>query len=169
MAGGQTLGKPMGSGGGSSDVVPNYTVAPIDGIKAALTAAGNTSATVKLILVDDANTSATIDGVTKTMTEAQAAIAGAESVIIMAGTISEEGADRATFTSAGGNLLADRAAAGSTLDWYTSGKVSAIATSALAKNSGTVDMIKGIMGIASTSGKTMVQKTALVLKDNAGA
>lgn len=39
VAGSQTLGKPMGSGGGSSDVVPNYTVAPIDGIKAALTAA----------------------------------------------------------------------------------------------------------------------------------
>ena len=168
VAGGQMLGQPMGAGGGSSDVVPNYTVAPLDGIKAALAAAGNPSATVKLILVDDANTSATIDGVAKTLAEAQAAIAGAESVIIMAGTISEEGADRATFTSTAGTTLDGSAAAGSSLDWYTSGKVSQIATSALVKNSGTVDMIKGIMGLSSTSGKSMTQKTALVLKDNAG-
>lgn len=168
VAGGQTLGKPMGSGGGSSDVVPNYTVAPLDGIKAALAAAGNTTATVKLILIDDANSSATIDGVAKTFAEAQAAIAGAESVIIMAGTIAEEGADRATFTSTAGTTLDGSAAAGSSLDWYTSGKVSQIATTALVKNSGTVDMIKGIMGLTSTSGKTMTQKTALVLKDNGG-
>lgn len=167
VAGGAMVGQPMGAGGGSSDVVPNYTVAPLDGIKAALAAAGNTSATVKLILVDDANTSATIDGTAKTLAEAQAAIAGAESVIIMAGTISEEGADRATFTSTGGTLLADSAAAGNSLDWYTSGKVSSIATSALAKNSGTVDMIKSIMSLSSTTTKTMAQKTALVLKDNA--
>lgn len=168
VAGGQTLGKPMGSGGGSSDVVPNYTVAPLDGIKAALAAAGNTTATVKLILIDDANSSATIDGVAKTFAEAQAAIAGAESVIIMAGTIAEEGADRATFTSTAGTTLDGSAAAGSSLDWYTAGKVSQIATTALVKNSGTVDMIKGIMGLTSTSGKTMTQKTALVLKDNGG-
>lgn len=168
VAGGQMVGKPMGSGGGSSDVVPNYTVAPVEGIKAALMAAGNTSATVKLILVDDANTSATIDGVAATMAQAQAATAGAESVIIMAGTISEEGADRATFSNAAGTTLADSAAAGSSLDWYTTGKLNAIVTSNIAKNSGTVAMIKGIMDIASTSGKTMAQKTALVLKDNAG-
>lgn len=168
VAGGQTLGKPMGAGGGSSDVVPNYTVTPLDGIKAALTAAGNTTATIKLILIDDANSSATIDGVAATLAQAQAAAAGAESVIIMAGTISEEGADRATFTSTSGTTLDGSAAAGNTLDWYTSGKVNSIATTALVKNSGTVDMIKGIMGIASTSGKTMAQKTALVLKDNAG-
>lgn len=168
VAGGQTLGKPMGAGGGSSDVVPNYTVAPLEGIKAALAAAGNTSATVKLILVDDANTSATIDGVAATLAQAQAAAAGAESVIIMAGTISEEGADRATFTSTAGTQLDGSAATGNTLDWYTSGPVSKIATTALAKNSGTVDMIKGIMGLTSTTAKTMTQKTALVLKDNAG-
>lgn len=170
VAGGAMVGQPMGAGGGSSDVVPNYTVAPVDGIKAALTAAGNTSATVKLILVNDANTSATIDGVAKTLAEAQAAIAGAESVLIMAGTIAEEGADRATFTSTAGTTLAENAAAGSSLDWYAA-KPNNIATNTAtntAKNSGTVGMIKDIMSIASTSGKTMTQKTALVLKDNAG-
>lgn len=36
------------------------------------------------------------------------------------------------------------------------------------KNSQTVAMIKAVMGAASTSARTMVQKTALVLKDNAG-
>ena len=170
VAGGSMVGKSMGSGGGSSDVVPNYTVTPIAGIKAALTSLGNTSATVKLILVDDANSTATIDGVATTFAAAQAAAAGADTVIVMAGTISEEGADRATFTSATGGALATSAADGTSLDWYAA-KPNAIATNAAtntAKNSGTVAMIKTIMATASTTAKSMVQKTALVLKDNAG-
>ena len=36
------------------------------------------------------------------------------------------------------------------------------------KNSNTVAMIKAVMGATSATGKSMVQKTALVLKDNAG-
>ena len=48
VAGGVLVGKPMGAGGGSSDVVPNYTVSPVDGLKSVLTALGNTAATVTL-------------------------------------------------------------------------------------------------------------------------
>jgi beta-glucosidase len=62
VAGGAVVGEPMGAGGGSSDVVPNYTVSPIEGFRSALAELGNTKASVKLILVDDENASATIDG-----------------------------------------------------------------------------------------------------------
>ena len=81
----------------------------------------------------------------------------------MAGTIAEEGADRATFTSAAGTNLAESAGAGSSLDWYAA-KPNSIATNTATntvKNSGTVAMIKAIQTAAPT-------KTALVLKDNAG-
>ena len=171
VSGGSMVGKTMGSGLGSSDVVPNYTVTPIEGIKAALKTLGNNTATVKLILVDDANTTATIDGTSTTFAAAQTAAAGADAVIVMAGTISEEGADRATFTAANGASLATSAATGSSLDWYAA-KPSAIATTIasgnLAKSSNTVAMIQSVMGLTSTTAKTMAQKTALVLKDNAG-
>jgi len=39
-------------------------------------------------------------------------------VIVMAGTISEEGADRASFTNANGRTLDASAGTGSSLDWY---------------------------------------------------
>ena len=171
VAGGSMVGKSMGAGGGSSDVVPNYTVAPVAGIKAALVALGNSSATVRLILVDDANSTASIDGVATTFAAAQAAAAGADAVIVMAGTISEEGADRATFTSATGRALATSAADGSSLDWYAAAPntiATTISSGNLAKNSNTVAMIQSIMGLSSATAKTMAQKTALVLKDNAG-
>jgi beta-glucosidase len=178
VAGGVMVGKAMGSGGGSSDVVPNYTVAPVEGIKNMLKTLGNSGASVQLILVDDTNTTATIDGAAKTFAEATAAAAGADAVIVMAGTISEEGADRAT-TQDGSSLasvtvpLAPGASAadGSSLDWYVSGSLTSPATATGSngvKNSNTVAMIKSIMNATSTSGKTMAQKTALVLKDNAG-
>ena len=171
VSGGSMVGKTMGSGLGSSDVVPSYTVTPIEGIKAALKTLGNNTATVKLILVDDANTTATIDGTSTTFAAAQTAAAGADAVIVMAGTISEEGADRATFTAANGASLATSAADGSSLDWYAA-KPNTIATTIaagnLAKSSNTVAMIQSVMGLASTTAKTMAQKTALVLKDNAG-
>ena len=170
VSGGSMVGKSMGSGLGSSDVVPNYTVAPVDGIKNMLRTLGNSSATVKLILVDDANSTATIDGAATTFAAAQAAAAAADAVIIMAGTISEEGADRATFTSATGTTLATSAAAGTSLDWYAA-KPSSIATTIasgnLAKSSNTVALVQSIMGLSSTTARTMAQKTALVLKDNA--
>lgn len=177
VAGGVMVGKAMGAGGGSSDVVPNYTVTPVDGIKNMLKSLGNTTATVQLILVDDSNTSATIDGAAKTFAQASAAAAGADAVILMAGTISEEGADRAT-TKDGSTLssvtvpLAPGASAadGSSLDWYVDGSLTSPATASGAnavKNSNTVAMIKAIMNLASTTGKAMAQKTTLVLKDNA--
>lgn len=178
VAGGSLLGKPMGAGGGSSDVVPNYTVSPVDGIRNTLKALGNTTATVQLVLVDDANATATIDGRAVSFAEALAAAAAADAVVVMAGTISEEGADRAT-TADGSSLQSPTvplapgvsAAAGSSLDWYASASLTTPATVTGAnavKNSQTVAMIQAIMGAASTTARTMVQKTALVLKDNAG-
>lgn len=176
VAGGAMVGVAFGGGGGSSDVVPNYTVTPLDGIKNALTSLGNTSATVKIILVDDANSTATIDGASTTFTAAQTAIAGADAVIVMAGTISEEGADRASFTDS--TLLTPATsvvpgvagkAAGMSLDWYVAKpSANSYATTNAPANSNTVAMISSIMGLTSTTAKTMAQKTALVLKDNAG-
>lgn len=177
VAGGALVGKAMGSGGGSSDVVPNYTVTPLAGIKSALAAAGNTTATVQLILVDDNNATATIDGVAKTFAEATATAAAADAVVLMAGTISEEGADRAT--TADGSTTASNtvplapsasAADGSSLDWYAaaSNTPATVTGTNAVKNSNTVAMIKALMAANSTTTKSMNQKTALVLKDNAG-
>jgi beta-glucosidase len=178
VAGGALLGKPMGSGGGSSDVVPNYTVSPIEGLRSALTELGNTKATVKLILVDDGNASATIDGQKVSFADAIAEAAKADAVVMMAGTISEEGADRATFAAADGKKLAAAAFAGSSLDWYADrSDVIAVADAAalngnaritLAKNSRTTAMVDALMAARSTSGRPMAAKSVLVLKDNAG-
>lgn len=171
VAGGSMTGKPMGAGGGSSDVVPNSVVTPVEGIRNAVKASGNTAATVKMILIDDANSSATVDGAQVGFAEALAEAAAADAVVMMAGTISEEGADRATFTGINGKTLATSAAAGTGLDWYSE-KPSAIATNTAkdnpAKNSNTVAMIKAVMATRSTTAAPMAQKTALVLKDNAG-
>jgi beta-glucosidase len=114
IAGGSILGKHMGAGGGSSDVVPENTVAPVDGLRSAIAAAGG--GTVKLVLVDDANASATIDGAPVSFTAALDAMAAADAVVVMAGTNAEEGADRATVTDESGHGVAARAAAGPSLD-----------------------------------------------------
>jgi beta-glucosidase len=155
VAGGVTVGKAMGAGGGSSDVVPNYTVSPVEGLQNVLKSLGNTTATVTLVTVKDDNSD---------LAAAVTAAQGADAVIVMAGTISEEGADRATFTSTAGTTLATSPADGSSLDWYAA-RPNSIATTVsagnLAKNSGTVAMIKAIQAAAPT-------KTALVLKDNGG-
>jgi beta-glucosidase len=82
---------------------------------------------------------------------------------MMAGTISEEGADRATFTDKTGK---ERVEIGNNLDWYVD-KPNTIATldgENKAKNSNTVAMIKAVMDAA----PAMEEKTSLVLKDNAG-
>jgi beta-glucosidase len=178
VAGGALLGKPMGSGGGSSDVVPNYTVSPIEGLQRALAELGNKQASVKLILVDDENSSAIIDGRKASFADAIAEAVKADAVVMMAGTISEEGADRATFAAADGKKLAAAASAGSSLDWYADrSDVIAVADAAamsgnaritLAKDSRTTAMIDALMAARSTSGKTMAAKSVLVLKDNAG-
>jgi beta-glucosidase len=166
VAGGAVVGDAMGGGGGSSDVVPTYTVSPVEGLRNAL----GDRATVKLILVDDANQSATIDGKAVTFADAVTAAAGAEAVVIMAGTISEEGGDRATFTEASGKLLADGAALGSGLDWYThrSNKITTTTGENAAKDSRTNAMLAALFAARSTSGRSMAAKSVLVLKDNAG-
>lgn len=181
VAGGALLGKPMGSGGGSSDVVPNYTVSPIEGMRNALAGLGNGKASIKMILVDDENATATIDGRKISFADAIAEAAKAEALVVMAGTISEEGADRATFAAADGKKLAAAASAGSSLDWYADrSDVIAVADAAalkpangntritLAKNSRTTAMMNALLTARSTSGKAMAAKTVLVLKDNAG-
>lgn len=178
VAGGSMVGKPMGAGGGSSDVVPAYTVAPVEGLKNMLKTMGNTAATVQLVLVDDANATATIDGVAVSFADALASATRADAVLIMAGTISEEGADRAT-TRDGSSLSSNvvplapgvGAAAGAGLDWYAPNSLTVPATATGAngvKNSQTVAMIKSFMAAPSATTKSMAQKTALVLKDNAG-
>jgi beta-glucosidase len=166
VAGGAVVGEPMGAGGGSSDVVPNYTVTPVEGLRKSLSA----TATVKLILVDDDNATATIDGRKVSFAEALAEAGKAQAVVMMAGTVAEEGADRATFTDATGKRLADSAARGSSLDWYA-GRSNVIATNGeknTARNSRTTAMIDAVLGARSTSGKAMAAKSVLVLKDNAG-
>ncbi|MDE2410152.1 MAG: glycoside hydrolase family 3 C-terminal domain-containing protein [Sphingomonadales bacterium] len=158
VAGGSLPGKPMGSGGGSSDVVPHATVSPIDGLRAALP-----GAEVQLVLVDDANRSATIDGVDADFAAALKQAAAADAVIVMAGTISEEGADRATFANANGKEIAGSAAAGLSLDWYAE-KPNVVATAGGPNNqvrdSGTTGMIRSLLAAAPG-------RTTLVLKDNA--
>jgi beta-glucosidase len=157
VAGGVLVGQPMGAGGGSSDVVPNYTVSPIDGLKDVLNALGNTAVTVTLITVKDDNSD---------LNAAKAAAAGADAVIIMAGTIAEEGADRASFVDSTGLSMT---AVGDGLDWYVARpNATSTATSNMAANSNTVAMIAGILGATSATAKPMAAKTALVLKDNAG-
>lgn len=178
VAGGAMVGKAFGAGGGSSDVVPAYSVAPVEGIRNVLRTLGNSTASVRLVLVDDANSTATIDGASATFDDALAEAAGADAVVIMAGTISEEGADRATMRD--GSSLASTtvslapgatAADGSNLDWYAPTSLTSPATATGTngvRNSRTVAMIQALMGAASSTGRTMAQKTALVLKDNAG-
>ncbi|TMG85114.1 MAG: glycosyl hydrolase [Betaproteobacteria bacterium] len=157
VAGGVIVGRPMGSGGGSSDVVPNYTVSPVDGLKSVLTALGNTTAIVTLITVKDDNSD---------LNAAKGAAAAADAVIIMAGTIAEEGADRASFADSTGLTLT---ALGDGLDWYVArpNTISTVTSNSPA-NSNTVAMIAGILGATSITAKPMTAKTALVLKDNAG-
>ena len=166
VAGGAVVGEAMGGGGGSSDVVPTYTVSPVEGLRRAL----GERAAVKLILVDDANQTATIDGKAVSFADAVAAAAGADAVVMMAGTISEEGADRATFTDASGNQLAAGAALGSGLDWYThrSNRITTTTGANEAKNSQTTAMMTALLAARSTSGRSMATKSVLVLKDNAG-
>lgn len=97
---------------------------------------------------------------------AQAAAAAADAVVIMAGTIAEEGADRVSFADASGLAVT---AIGDGLDWDVArSNLISTPTSNPPANSNTVAMIAGILGASSTSGKPMVAKTALVLKDNAG-
>jgi beta-glucosidase len=70
--------------GGSSDVIPLYTVKPLDGMKNTLKALGSKAA-VSLFIVNEDNSN---------LAEAVAEARGAGAVVIMAGTLAEEGRDR---------------------------------------------------------------------------
>lgn len=167
VSGGDALGEPMGSVGGSSAVVPNYTVKPVEGLEDVLAELGNTEAEVRLALVDDANETATIDGEAASYDEVLAAAAEAQSVVMMAGTMAIEGSDRATFTDTSGSELVE---SGDNLDWYAEGGLGlgggAVTVDGTnhAKNSNTVAMVKDVMGAS----PAMAAKSTLVLKDNAG-
>ncbi len=163
VAGGSVLGKAMGAGGGSSDVVPTYTITPVDGLKTALQEAGQTHASVRLMLVDDSNSTATLDGSRMSFSEALKWVKQADAVVIMAGTMSEEGADRVSFADKSG---LQQTGMGDTLDW-ASKKPNTIASADrdnAATHTHTVDMIKAILSAQAR----MNTKTVLVLKDNAG-
>ncbi|MGR8024674.1 beta-glucosidase [Burkholderia cenocepacia] len=157
VAGGSSLGNPMGSGGGSSDVVALYTVSPLQGMRDVLANLGNTTAKVHLVLVDDSNTNATIDGAASTFAAAQSLMGSADAVVVMAGSISEEGADQATFVDAAG-LSLDAGKYLNSLDWYGP-KASSLTTTSTVRSSNTLAMIQSVVATN--------PKTVLVLKDNA--
>lgn len=159
VAGGVVVGKPMGAGGGSSDVVPHYTVSPLAGLEGALEGFG-LGGRLSLFLIDDANGN---------LAPALEAARAADAVIIMAGTIAEENADRATFETDQG--VGVPVALGEGLDWYAGkpNRISSVVHRDEAQlnpgqNSQTLAMIEAVMGAA----PSMAQKTTLVLKDNAG-
>ncbi|MDR8075984.1 glycoside hydrolase family 3 C-terminal domain-containing protein [Burkholderia cenocepacia] len=157
VAGGSSVGNPMGSGGGSSDVVALYTVSPLQGMRDVLANLGNSTAKVHLVLVDDANANATIDGTGSTFAAARSLIGSADAVVVMAGSISEEGADQTTFVDATG-LNLDAGKYLNTLDWYGP-KASALTTTGTVRSSNTLAMIQSVVAAN--------PKTVLVLKDNA--
>lgn len=130
---------------------------PVQGIKDTLANLGNTGVQVHLALVDDNNSTATIDGATATIADVKTAATGADAVIFMAGSMSEEGADQATFTDSTG-LTLDTSKFLNTLDWYAP-KSNSLTTSSSAKNSNTLALLQTIVAANSN--------TVLVLKDSA--
>ena len=115
---------------------------------------------VSLFLIDDENSN---------LAPALEAAKAADAVIIMAGTIAEENADRATFETDQG--VGVPVALGEGLDWYAGkpNRISSVVHRDEAQlnpgqNSRTLAMIEAVM----RAGPSMGQKTALVLKDNAG-
>ncbi len=167
VAGGSMVGKVMGAGGGSSDVVPFYTVTPAEGLRHVFAQAGNPSVKVQLALVDDANRSATLDGKAARFDDVLKAAANAEAVVIMAGTVAEEGADRASFGDETGATLTAR---GDSLDWYAPipKAISFKGGDNAGRNSRSIAMIDHLLRVKSATARPMHAKTALVLKDNAG-
>ena len=77
------VSKSVVGGGGSSQVIPIYTVAPLEGLRKTLAALGS-SARVNLIVVagDNGNLAAAVE-----------AARGADAAIVMAGVLAEEGKD----------------------------------------------------------------------------
>jgi beta-glucosidase len=167
VAGGSMVGKTMGDGGGSSDVVPYYTVTPLDGLRKAYAQAGNAAVVVQLALVDDANQGATLDGEAVGIDAVLQAAAEADAVVMMAGTVAEEGADRASFNNREGALMTAR---GDSLDWYAPQPkaISFQGGDNAGRDSRTITMIDRLLQVRSSTARSTAAKTALVLKDNAG-
>ena len=139
----------MGAGGGSSDVVPHYTVSPLAGLEGALEGFSQ-GGRVSLFLIDDANGN---------LAPALEAAKAADAVIIMAGTIAEENADRATFETDQG--VGVPVALGEGLDWYAGkpNRISSVVHRDEAqlnpgRNSRTLAMIEAVM----SAGPSMGQK-----------
>ena len=124
--------------GGSSDVIPLYTVKPLQGMKNTLKALGST-AEVKLVVVNEDNSN---------LADAVAAAKAADAVVIMAGTLAEEGHDRAGISLDSGDRV------GHALE-------SMSADSKLINK----NQIAMITAVAAAN----PSKTALVLKDNASS
>src|SRR5690606_16732839 len=166
VAGGSRVGKAMGSGGGSSDVVPHYTVSPVEGLRNVYATLGNQDVELQLALVDDANSAATIDGTRASFEQVLAAAASADAVVVMAGTIAEEGADRATFDDARASRPVARR---DSLDWYVPapGAISVVGGDNAARSSRTIAMVDRLLAVESATMRSAHAKTALVLKDNA--
>jgi beta-glucosidase len=124
--------------GGSSDVIPLYTVKPLMGMKNTLKAMGS-SAEVTLVVVNEDNSN---------LNEAVAAAKTADAVVIMAGTLAEEGHDRAGISLDSGDRV------GASILAMSSGE------NLINKNQN--EMIK-VIAAANPN------KTVLVLKDNASS
>lgn len=71
-------------GGGSSKVIPLYTVPPVEGMQDVLSAMGSTATVSKITIADDLSN----------LDEAKASVRGADTVVIMAGVVASEGMDR---------------------------------------------------------------------------
>src|SRR5215210_1375156 len=71
-------------GGGSSKVIPLYTVAPLEGMQDVLRSLGSSTTVTKLTVTDDLSN----------LDEAKAAAKGADVVVLMAGLVATEGADQ---------------------------------------------------------------------------
>lgn len=73
--------------GGSSDVIPLYTVTPLEGVQSVLKQLGSSAtATLTIVADDNSNLAAAVDAAKQ-----------ADVVIMLAGTIAEEGADRTSI------------------------------------------------------------------------
>ena len=117
--------------GGSSDVIPLYSVKPLQGMRNTLAALGS-KAEVKLVIVNEDNSN---------LDDAVAAARSADAVVIMAGTLAEEGQDRLGISLDAGDY---------------------INTSKTYINQNQTDMIATVTA-------ANPNRTALVLKDNASS
>jgi beta-glucosidase len=113
VAGGAVVGK-VDVSGGSSDVIPYYSVKPVEGIADALGVSVGSNK-IRLILVDDSNYLVSVNGVPMSFADAMnnhINQTNNKAIIIMAGTIAEEGGDRGTVyytTSLDGGPMANLA------------------------------------------------------------